>query len=273
MADVWTTPLTWTAGNLSVANLNQYVRDNMDALKQGLVGDASADADIKQSIKSGTLAARPAASQAGRLYTATNIFTQFEDNGTGWEHRSGPGVYDDFNRANVEPMDTANSGHTWTEDEGDIDIVTNRAQAITLVASRAVMLAETGGIIRTGQYQCQIRTGAVAASVNVGLVLKRAAGVLLYVQVHGSLGLRLVQGITVLSTSAFSPGPNADYILTASMIGSVVHAEVHAGAAFGAVLHHASKTDVQDYAPTATSCGLLFGSTQDAIDGFAAKFN
>lgn len=271
--DSWTTIADFVADeNVTAAKL-QAILNNLQALFQGLKGDASVDADIKQAIKTGTLAARPAASQAGRFYYATDVRTMFVDTGTAWEHAGGPGVFDSFDRANVEPMSAADSGHTWTENEGDIDINGFlAAQAITLVGSRAHMTMETGGLIRTLNAQALIVTGAVAASVNVGIVLKRTAADLLYVHIS-PLGLRLVQNAAQLATSAYTPTATSTYILQVSMIGSQVTAMLHEGSNFRVAMSHGSKTDIQDFAPTATSCGIMFGSTQDDIRSLGMKFN
>lgn len=277
MADVTTIPnLTWTTTNVTVANLNQYVRDQLDSYFQGVKGDASVDTDMVHQHKVGTLAARPAATTGvGRLYYASNLagHTSFISNGTTWEHQSGPGVADSFDRANVEPMNAADSGHTWTENEGDIDIVAAAAQAVTLVGSRAHMTLETGGLVRTLNGQALIVTGGTPASINVGLVLKRTATEILYVHLT-SAGLRLVQGTTQLALSAYAPTAASSYIMEVSMIGSQLTAKLFEGSNFRVALSHGSKTDIQDYAPTATQVGVLFGTaSHDSISSFGMKFN
>lgn len=86
--DNWSgNPKTWVDGAPAVtaADFNVEIRDRFDALKAGLVGDASTDADIVQRIKMGTAAARPAAGEAGRLYYATDTKTWSIDNGTTWD--------------------------------------------------------------------------------------------------------------------------------------------------------------------------------------------
>lgn len=82
MADVWTNPKTWGAEVATSADQNTYVRDNETALKNALEGDAGAA--LVHRHKSGTLAARPAAGQAGREYFATDVGRTYFDDGTVW---------------------------------------------------------------------------------------------------------------------------------------------------------------------------------------------
>src|SRR3989337_1350082 len=87
MADSWNplTPQTYSVDEIVTdAKLNQELRDRMQALFNGLVGDVSADVDIIQRGKSGTLALRPAAGKAGRTYFATDFGVLFLDNGSQW---------------------------------------------------------------------------------------------------------------------------------------------------------------------------------------------
>ena len=88
MADNWNplTPQSYSFEEVvSAAKLNQEIRDRMQALFNGLVGDASADSDVVQRGKSGTLAARPSPGKAGRTYYATDTKTLSIDNGTTWD--------------------------------------------------------------------------------------------------------------------------------------------------------------------------------------------
>src|SRR3990170_965516 len=87
MADNWNplTPASWSVSEVVAASkLNQELRDRMQALFNGLVADASADADVIQRGKSGTLALRPAAGKAGRTYFATDFGVFYLDNGSQW---------------------------------------------------------------------------------------------------------------------------------------------------------------------------------------------
>src|SRR3972149_3318168 len=87
MADSWNplTPASYGFEEVVPASkLNTELRDRMQALFNGLVGDVSADADVVQAGRSGTLPARPAAAKAGRTYYATDLGVLFLDDGTRW---------------------------------------------------------------------------------------------------------------------------------------------------------------------------------------------
>src|SRR3989304_5247492 len=79
------TPASWTVGEVVAASkLNTELRDRMQALFNGLVGDTSADADVIHQHKIGTLAARPAAGKIGRTYFTTDLPILWLDDGTRW---------------------------------------------------------------------------------------------------------------------------------------------------------------------------------------------
>lgn len=86
MADNWTTPFDWSSGAvLTETQLDEQVRDNLTAVFNALTADASADSAIWHGHKSGTLANRPAAAHANRLYYATDLGVQFLDTGSRWD--------------------------------------------------------------------------------------------------------------------------------------------------------------------------------------------
>lgn len=86
MPDVWTTPKTYGAEVATASDRNTYERDNHEALHNTLVGDGSASGLIHRH-KSGPLASRPAAGNAGRIYVATDSGTEraYYDDGTNWQ--------------------------------------------------------------------------------------------------------------------------------------------------------------------------------------------
>lgn len=87
MADVYTAPRTWTAAQVVAASeLNTDIRDNLTAIVASLNGDGSADADVTHAHGAGTLANRPAAGTAGRLYTCTDLGVTYQDDGTDWNY-------------------------------------------------------------------------------------------------------------------------------------------------------------------------------------------
>ena len=102
---------------VTASKLQSYVLDNMKSVANGLVGDGSADSDIKHAHKTGTLVARPAASLAGRLYYATDLGVTFLDDGTRWDaiainHRICDQFFDDFwwNASVPSTWDNVSSG-------------------------------------------------------------------------------------------------------------------------------------------------------------------
>lgn len=68
---------------VTAANWNE-IQESILALFNGVVGDGSADGAMLHSHKTGTLASRPAAGTAGRLYTATDLGATFYDDGSVW---------------------------------------------------------------------------------------------------------------------------------------------------------------------------------------------
>lgn len=234
MADVWNgTPATWATGEAVLASkMNTEIRDRFDALKAGLVGDSSADADIKQAAKNGLLSARPAASQAGRVYYATDIDAQFIDTGTAWRHTGGSGAFDSFVRTSGDAMGTADSGHAWTEHEGDIDIVSGRIDPMT-VAPSATATVDTGAPLRTASYGMTFQVGSVAANLTVSIVLRWADLTNnLYVQCNGAAAqLQIVSNVagltdTVRAPESFTFVAGAFYYVEAQVRGPVVVASV-----------------------------------------------
>lgn len=277
MADNWDgAPQTWSNETFSDAKLNREIRDRFDAIKAGLL-DASADADIVQSIKSGTLAARSGVAHlVGRQYAATDLdgHPQYISTGTAWEHAKPHLVYDSFDRANTEPL-IAESGHTWTENEGDIDIVTStHAQGITLAASRAMMTVDTGGIVRSLTAQMMVTTGAVAASINVGFIIRRdGAGSFLKAQLLGGVGLRI--GTNAVDSASSNPtwSPNATdiYYLRLQYVGSHISIEaIGGGGGESQVAHLMHGLPLfETHGATGTSVGVFVGNTQDVINNLA----
>src|SRR3990167_1476798 len=72
-SDDYTAPTTRATNDVITASIwNTDIVNNITAIFQGIVGDASADALMIHRHKSGTNAARPGAGNAGRLYYATD---------------------------------------------------------------------------------------------------------------------------------------------------------------------------------------------------------
>lgn len=238
MADIYTVPeLTWTTTNFSVPNLNQYLRDNMQALRAGLT-DSSADSDIFQAIKSGNLSARPAGTvaTAGRQYYATDIRQTFiVDGGGAWQHVSGTGAFDSFARGggDLTAFPTADSGHTWVENEGDLDLLLAGTLNSTTVSPSATATVDTGAPLRTAHYGMTFQCGSAAANLTASIVLRWASLTTnLYVQANGAASqLQLVNNIgaltdTPIATESFTFVANAFYFMEVFVRGPVVIATV-----------------------------------------------
>lgn len=124
MADIWTTPASFTTSEVvTAAKMNQYVRDNFDSLQRGVVGDLSSDVDIRHLHKAGTFASLPtfSASDIGRFYYTTDLGAMFFNDGTRWMPVWGnPRVcdyfYDEFifNPLTFAPWQDSTSGGTVT---------------------------------------------------------------------------------------------------------------------------------------------------------------
>ncbi len=83
-SDNWTDPVDPSAGTIVRADHITYALQNVQALKNGLVSDGSADSAIVHTHKTGTLRARPAPGNAGRLYIPTDLPIMLYDDGTEW---------------------------------------------------------------------------------------------------------------------------------------------------------------------------------------------
>lgn len=81
--DLWTDQQDYTFEQvLSASDLNTYLANATTALKKALVADESAS--LAHRHKTGTLAARPAPGNAGRIYVPTDLPVMLVDDGTEW---------------------------------------------------------------------------------------------------------------------------------------------------------------------------------------------
>lgn len=280
MADNWTTPLTWTAGNLGVAELNQYIRDNMDALKAGLT-DSSVDADIKQAVKAGTLALRPAASLAGRQYFATDVLANYVDDGTRWQHMTGRGAFDSFDRTTSSTLGNAESGHPWVEDVGDIQI--NAGAELENVSGSAIATVDTGGVLHTADYVATLTSGATIGSFDASLVLKYLNTTnYLYVQFNGAVNSialnKQESGASTLATA--TPGvplaASTAYVVEVKLRGSVcwVRVFLYPGGLVTTLFHDDDENIMGSYINTASKSGVrLLNTTHSKCGAFSVKPN
>src|SRR3989304_2332237 len=147
-SDNWTVPVDPSAGVIVRADYITYALQNIQAIFNGLVGDASADALMLHRHKSGTYAARPAAGNAGRVYFATDIPAMYRDDGAAWQLISEQ-FYDTFDRGDSTTLGSADSGHAWTENAGNLEISGNALRALSATALATVDL---GGFPYSGSY-------------------------------------------------------------------------------------------------------------------------
>lgn len=267
---------TFAASEKPVASAKlNVIAANIDELRLGLKGDSSADPDVFQAIRSGLLSARPASATVGRQYYATDIKTGFIDDGTRWEHDSGPGAFDSFGRASADAMGTADSGHVWVEHEGDIDIVTGRIDPMT-VAPSATATVDTGAPLRTAHCGMTMQVGSAAANLAVSIVPRWADLTNnLYVQCNGAASqLQIVSNVggltdTVRAFESFVFTAGAFYYVDVFVRGPVVIASVRnnptsVGAsgleAPYAVTHAVLAETYTGSLVTATRAGVRFGT-------------
>ena len=282
MADSWNplTPQTFAVDEIvSAAKLNQELRDRIQALFNGLVGDGSADLDVVHRHKSGTFAARPAAGSAGRLYRATDTGAIFWDDVTAWRHLSGRGFYDGFDRADSTTLGSAESGHAWTESVGNAEIVTKTLRAIT----DSIATIDSGALLETAHFMATFDTGSVAGNVDLGLVLRfvDSNNYLFCHQLAATnqfLLKKVVAGVaTTLASSSYTAPASTTHYIEVFLRGNLVICRItNAVGVPQAQLQADVVPDPVTPFATATRCGArLFneGVTGDVLHGLNVVFN
>lgn len=284
MTDIYTVPeLTWTAGNLSVANLNQYVRDNMQALRAGLT-DSSADTDIVQAVKSGTLAARSGvAHSAGRMYYTTDTAEVFVSDGTSWRHASGSGAYDDLLRANNTNLNTNNpyqpAGSPWTEEAGDWDILTNQLR-LTGAADGYATLQTSALLTRSYRMKLDFTVQATLGSINLAAVPKfvNTSNAILVELVGGAPGVlqifARIAGVNtpILASLVTTPTVNMSYRMDIDVFGSQIEV-ILTNQDGNAIILGARHARINDPAfATATKVGVHTNNANERFNNIAVWF-
>lgn len=281
MTDQYTVPeITWTTTNISVANLNTYLRDNMQALRAGLT-DSSADTDIVQAVKSGTLAARSGvAHAAGRMYYTTDTAEVFVSDGTSWRHASGSGAYDDLLRASDSTnLNTANpyqpAGSPWTEEQGDWEILTNQLKLVTAAEGYATL--QTSALLnRSYRMKVDFTTQATVGSINISFMVK-------YVNTTNHISVELTPtafrifsiiggSSLVLGTLATSPTGSMSYRLDIDVFGNQVEAILTNNTGLSIIVgaRHANITNAAFAA--ATKVGVHTNNTAERFNNIAVWF-
>lgn len=276
MADSWTTPGTWNNEVLADGKLNANMRDNPEALHMGLTGDRSADADVWQAIKSGTLAGRAGVThKVGRQYQATDCGGQtFASDGTNWRHVGGPGPYDDFKR-NSTTITPSASGHVWSEVVGDWEVAGDLLKVNSAGDHYAAL--DTGSLLnRSYIVNAGFLTQATQSGIALAVIPKFVdANNYLYVDMKASvlsIGTRIAGGFATLASLAFSPGASTPYLLDVQVYGQAVLARLNSGTTFSAYLacRHAN---VQHAAlASATKVGFSTPNTAERFSNIAVNF-
>ncbi|KPJ64884.1 hypothetical protein AMK68_00175 [candidate division KD3-62 bacterium DG_56] len=278
----WHTPTDFPAGSLSRATLNEQVPENIQALYDGLVTDTQVTDEVIHQHRVGTLAALPAAGNAGRLYIPSDIVpaSVLVDDGSDW--RGSAAVHDTFNRANSTTLGNADSGHPWTEETGDLEITSN---ALRVVSSAAASIGTVNPkILLDDAYivaEINIYTAGTAADIDVGIILRFVdTDNYLLVRYNGStqqLQIRKVVGGTPttlvgVGKTAVTSSPQT---IRAIMAGGYVRAEllVRGGTGGDPVLTQDYDVLADTRTPFlgATELGVYIGNdVADKIGAFAA---
>lgn len=272
MADSWTTPATYATDQVVGAPDLNLIRDNLDALKQALK-DASVDADLWQAVKSGTLSARSGvAHQVGRQYFATDVLANYVSDGTRWQHLTGRGAFDSFDRTTSSTLGNAESGHLWVEDVPDIQI--NASAELENVSGTAIATVDTGGVLHTASYLAVLASGGTIGSFDALLILKYIdANNYLYVALQTAsivaLGKREAGAFTTLISTAPTLTSSTGYVVKVQLRGSLVWVEVYvaSGAGLTSFFHDDDENVMGGYINTATKCGVRLSNTTNSKCG------
>lgn len=227
--DDWNTTVERATNYVVTATDWTEVQRNLQALFNGIVGDAQATSEVIHRHLTGTLAARPAAGNAGRFYTATDINCIFWDDGSDWRILSVQ-AYDSLYRANENPISAMDGGHSWTEESGDWEIASDAAQLNTGSATPGIITADLGGTLDavTLDFQVNIRTGATASTSTIGIITRWVdSNNYLYWHLYGpGTAIRIVSvvgGTPDTSTSmSFTPANSTSYVVRIRQAGPVV---------------------------------------------------
>ena len=163
MADTWTAPSGPSAGVASLAEMQAQRTDNIDVLSRAVDGDSSAST-IKHRHKTGTLANRPAAGEAGRLYSATDLGAIFEDDGSNWDiiavkKRLAQYIFDDFTMfASATAVTVLPAGLNWGLDVVNSGDVTGSGPA---TSAKSLAVLRTGA---TGSSRSSLRAQSASAA-------------------------------------------------------------------------------------------------------------
>lgn len=267
---------------MSVANLNQYIRDQLDAILAGMKGDASVDADMWQAIKTGTLSARSGVAHvAGRMYFTTDTLQSFISDGTRWQHITGRGAFDSFDRTTSTTLGNAESGHPWIEESGDVQI--NASGEMENVSGTGIATVDTGGVLHSADYYCELKSGATIASFEPAVILRYVdASNYLRFRLSGSTNTAFLAkteggvGVTIGSPVGVTLVANSSYPIRVSLRGSVIHVVGYSPTTPFTPIFSFNYADDEElygsYVNTATKAGvLLVNTTNSKCAAFSVK--
>lgn len=227
-ADVFTAYADWLTGTAAgETKHHEQVRDNGRVRELVTVGDLSSQQVHRH--KEGTLAARPAAGNAGRLYRATDINTVYWDDGTDWRLLSGGGFYDSFDRADSTTLGNADSGHPWTEESGNMEISSGSLRVVA-AAGPSLIAADLGAPLDDVAMDVYMswRSGGVKAEIKTSFVIRYLdASNYYHVRCNGATDdveiIKIVAGVpTTVATLAFAFGINTNYLLQLHIAGPIL---------------------------------------------------
>jgi hypothetical protein len=138
-----------------------------------------------------------------------------------------------FNKADA---DTLGPDQTWVEDSGDTDVVSNKAEAITAIAS-AFVLARISSSLATDNHFAQAKVESTAATESAGIIARKIASAThtfyLFDAEFGSNVVRLYRCVTNIGdfTSlgadvATTLGTNTQYTLKLECSGSAISTSI-----------------------------------------------
>lgn len=118
MADDYTAPAQRNVNDVvTAAQWNEQVPDNITALFNAIVGDGQATEEVIHRHLSDTLANRPAAGEAGRIYYASDVGDDgiwFRDNGSNWKPLGVQVIEHNLDRVDIENINAEQEVYAFT---------------------------------------------------------------------------------------------------------------------------------------------------------------
>lgn len=210
----------------------------------------------------------------GELVTAAIMNTHVRDNELFLVAR---GLYDGFNRADSTTLGNANSGHAWTENAGNQEIVGNALRGV----SNGICTLDSGLELVTMHASGIFTAGSVAANVDFAIVLRFIdTSNFLYIELTGTLFqlVKMIAGTpTALASQAFTPVASTTYRIDCWVRGPIVTARLE-NAVFvpQTAVYYQTIADTETPFAGATKTGLRMfnsGGSGDLCLGFTLMPN